>query len=238
MEFGKYIAHRGLHGDGIPENSYPAFRRAIDKGIPIELDVRLSKDCRMMVFHDRYMKRMCGVPGQIYDYTYEQLSRLTLADTDEHIPLFTDVLKFVNGRVPLLIELKRGSPIWLLEKLKDYKGEFAVQSFDPRSMMFFRLKAPHIYRGILITIADEGTPFERASSRLGVQPFMWEPFSKPDFVSCDIRCLTQKRLNKVREMGADLFIWVARTDEERAYAARYAKTIIGECYPEDFDFTK
>ena len=218
-----------------------AYALAIEKGVPIELDVRLSKDGRLMVFHDKSMKRMCGVSGDIYDYTYEQLQGFRLAGTNERIPLFTEVLKFVNGRVPLLVELKRGSPVWTLEKrayhvLKDYKGQYAVQSFDPISMMYFRIHAPHIYRGILITKADEGTLFERASSRLGVQPFMWEPFSKPHFVSCDIRCLTPKRLAKVREMGADLFIWVARTDEERRYAAEYACSVIGEFFPEDFDF--
>ena len=243
MEFGKYIAHRGLHGNGVPENSFTAYELAIEKGVPIELDVRLSADGRLMVFHDRYMSRMCGIDGEIYDYTYEQLSHMRLAGTHEHIPLFTEVLKFVNGRVPLLIEMKRGSPVWTLEKrayhvLKDYKGPYAVQSFDPRSMMYFRIHAPHIYRGILITKADEGTAFERASSHLGVQTFMWEPFSKPDFISCDIRIVNEKRIAKAKELGADFFVWVARTDEERKEASRYAKTIIGECFPEDFDFTK
>ena len=241
MDFGKYIAHRGLHGNGVPENSYEAFRLAVKKGVPIELDVRLSKDCKMVVFHDRYMERMCGVGGQVYDYTYDQLSKMRLAGTDQRIPLFADVLKYIDGKVPLLIELKRGSPMWILEKrvyhvLKDYKGPFAVQSFDPRSMMWFRLYAPHIFRGILITKADEGTPFERASSHLGIMPFMWEPFSKPDFISCDIRQITQKRIDKARELGADLFVWVVRTDEERKSALGYAKTLIGEDYPEDFDF--
>ena len=242
MELGKYIAHRGLHGNGVPENSMKAFELAIEKGIPIELDIRLSADGRLMVFHDKALKRMCGVKGKIYDYTYEQLSEMRLAGTDQCIPLFTDVLKFVGGRVPLLIELKRGSPVWSLEKrayhvLKQYKGAYAVQSFDPVSMMYFRFHAPHIYRGILVTKADEGNPFERASSHLGVMPFMWEPFAKPDFISCDIRCVTEKRLAKAREMGADFFVWVARTEEERRSAAGYAKSIIGECFPENFDFS-
>ena len=241
MDFGKYIAHRGLHGNGVPENSMKAFELAIEKGVPIELDLRLSADGKLMVFHDRSLKRMCGVEGDIYDYTCEQLLEMRLAGTDEHIPLFTDVLKFVDGRVPLLIELKRGSPVWTLEKrayhvLKQYKGSFAVQSFDPMSMLYFRLKVPDIYRGILVTKADEGTAFERASSHLGLRMFMWD-LTKPDFVSCDIRCITPKRIAKTRKMGADLFVWVARTEEERKSASAYAKTIIGEFYPEDFDFS-
>ncbi|SDB46137.1 Glycerophosphoryl diester phosphodiesterase [Ruminococcaceae bacterium FB2012] len=240
MEFGKYIAHRGLHGNGVPENSIQAFELAIEKGVPIELDIRLSSDGRLMVFHDRTLQRMCGEKGDIYDYTCEELQKMSLAGTDQHIPLFTEVLKFVNGRVPLLVELKRGSPVWTLEKrayhvLKQYKGEYAVQSFDPISMLYFRLNVPHIYRGILVTKADEGTTFERASSHLGVMPFMWD-IAKPDFVSCDIRCVTESRLAKARKMGADFFVWVARTEEERQSASEYAKTIIGECYPEDFDF--
>ncbi len=243
MKFGKYIAHRGLHGNGVPENSMKAYELAIEKNIPIELDLRLSKDGKVVVLHDKTLKRMCGVKGLVYDLTYEELSKLRLADTDEHIPLFTEVLKFVNGRVPLLIELKRGSPVWTLEDrayhiLKSYKGPYAVQSFDPVSMMYFRFKAPHIYRGILVTKADEGNLFERASSHLGVMPFMWEPFARPDFISCDIRCVTEKRLKKAKEMGADFFVWVARTDEQRRDAQRYAKSIISECFPENFDLSK
>ena len=102
-------------------------------------------------------------------------------------------------------------------------------------MLYFRLYVPDVFRGILVTKADEGTFFERASSHLGVQTFMWD-FAKPDFISCDIRCVNKKRLDKAKSMGADFFVWVARTEEERRSAAGYARTVIGECYPEDFDF--
>ncbi len=83
MDFGKYIAHRGLHSELVPENSLTAFRLAVEKCLSIELDVRLTKDCRIVVFHDNDLMRMCGIEGKVFDYTYEQLSAFKLKNSDE-----------------------------------------------------------------------------------------------------------------------------------------------------------
>ena len=127
MDFGKYIAHRGLHSELVPENSLTAFRLAVEKCLSIELDVRLTKDCRIVVFHDNDLMRMCGIEGKVFDYTYEQLSAFKLKNSDEKIPLLSEVLKTVDGKVPLLIELKGGAPFGELESrvdhmMKKYKG--------------------------------------------------------------------------------------------------------------------
>ena len=105
---GKYYAHRGLHDGeaGIPENTMAAFRRAVDAGFGIELDVQLTKDEEVVVFHDFDLKRVCSAEGEISDFTYEQLQRFAICGTQERIPRLSDVLKLVQGRVPLLIELK------------------------------------------------------------------------------------------------------------------------------------
>ena len=104
---GRY-AHRGLYGGGVPENSLPAFRRAAEMGIGIELDVQLTKDGRVAVFHDAGLRRVCGVDGRLCDRTLAELRRLTLCGSAEHIPTLDEVLETVGGRVPLLVELKKG----------------------------------------------------------------------------------------------------------------------------------
>lgn len=160
MDFGKYIAHRGLHSELVPENSLTAFRLAVEKCLSIELDVRLTKDCRIVVFHDNDLMRMCGIEGKVFDYTYEQLSAFKLKNSDEKIPLLSEVLKIVDGKVPLLIELKGGAPFGELESrvdhmMKKYKGEFAVQSFNPFSVMWFRFHSPKVTRGQLSSQLSE-----------------------------------------------------------------------------------
>ena len=113
------FAHRGLFNPklGIPENSMPAFSRAIEKGYGIELDVQVTKDNRIVVFHDYSLGRMCGIDIPLETKTYAELQELCLQNTRETIPLLSDVLKLVNGQVPLLVEIKfcaRGRPSAML----------------------------------------------------------------------------------------------------------------------------
>ena len=105
---GLLFAHRGLWSgrERIPENSLPAFRRAVAAGYAIELDVQLTKDGQAVIFHDNTLHRMCGVQGNVHDYTFLELQQFSLDNTKEKIPLLSQVLQLVNGQVPLLIELK------------------------------------------------------------------------------------------------------------------------------------
>ena len=99
-------AHRGLHNDEIPENSLAAFEAACEAGHGIELDIQLSKDGEVMVFHDYTLIRMTGKEGKVCDYTAAELKSTSLKGTDQTIPTFAEVLDLVNGRVPILVELK------------------------------------------------------------------------------------------------------------------------------------
>ena len=105
---GVLYAHRGLHDNGsdAPENSMRAFEKAVKAGYGIELDVQLSRDRIPVVFHDFTLERVCGVKGKVYDYTYEELQRFRLYQSEERIPRFEDFLKMVDGRVPLIMEYK------------------------------------------------------------------------------------------------------------------------------------
>lgn len=160
--FGANCAHRGLHSrdKAVPENSLEAFRLAAEAGYGIELDVQLSKDGQVVVFHDNTLDRVCGVPGRVDERTFEELQTLRLCDTGERIPLFSQVLEVIRGRGPLIVELKSGRRNReLCEKtyalLESYRGEVCVESFNPFIVFWFRLHGRDLLRGQLAAPAEE-----------------------------------------------------------------------------------
>jgi glycerophosphoryl diester phosphodiesterase len=149
-------AHRGLHGKEIPENSIAAFKAAIDKGYGIELDVQLSLDGTVMVFHDYDLSRMTGVDKKLCNLSENELKTLSLACSDQHIPTFEEVLALVNGAVPLLVELK-GETLdaslcpKVAQLLENYKGDYCIESFNPLLLKEMRKYLPKAYYGQLYT---------------------------------------------------------------------------------------
>lgn len=151
---GYAYAHRGLHGDGVPENSMDAFRLAKEAGYGVELDVHLLKDGNLAVFHDADLKRMTGMSGRIVDLTTEQLEQYHLNGTEQPIPQFKDVLNLFNGEVPLIVELKEVGNCAALCKavctmLDGYKGVYCLESFDPRCVRWLYKNRPDLIRGQL-----------------------------------------------------------------------------------------
>ena len=148
-------AHRGLHGNGVPENSMAAFKAALDHGYGIELDVHLLKDGNLAVMHDSLLNRTTGQAGRIEDLTTEDLKNYRLEGTEETIPEFMDVLTLYHGKAPLIIELKPvdGNHAALTEAacdmMKSYKGPYCMESFDPRCVAWLRKNRPQIIRGQL-----------------------------------------------------------------------------------------
>lgn len=148
-------AHRGLHGNGIPENSMAAFQAALDHGYGIELDIHLLKDGNLAVIHDSLLNRTTGEAGRVEDLTTEALKHYHLEDTQETIPEFMDVLTLYNGKAPLIIELKPvdGNHAALADAacrmLETYNGVFCMESFDPRCVAWLKKHRPDIIRGQL-----------------------------------------------------------------------------------------
>ena len=152
-------AHRGLH-DGntgaVPENSLAAFDLACKEGYGIELDVQLSKDGVVMVFHDYTLNRMTGIDKKLCELEASELGQLHLADTDQTIPTFAEVLTLVDGRVPILVELKGESFDTALcprvaEMLSAYEGAYCIESFNPLLIKEMKKHLPDAYRGLLYT---------------------------------------------------------------------------------------
>lgn len=152
----KFFAHRGLFNNDTdaPENSRKAFKKAIEKGFGIELDVQLTKDLVPVVFHDFSLDRVCGVHGYVHDYTYDELQKYHLMKSDETIPTFREVLELIDGKVPLIIELK----MHFLEfdccrftaaSLDGYKGDYVIESFNPLALCWYRNVHPEVVRGQL-----------------------------------------------------------------------------------------
>lgn len=153
---GVLYAHRGLHDNtsGAPENSMEAFRRAVEAGFGIELDVQLSKDEIPVVFHDFTLRRVCGVAGRVADFTFEELQQFFLCSSEQKIPRFEEVLKLVDGRVPLIIEYKipggDNRVCAIADRLlQTYGGAYCIESFNPLGLMWYRHNRKEILRGQL-----------------------------------------------------------------------------------------
>ena len=158
---GRNFAHRGLYekDQSIPENSLAAFRRAVEAGYGMELDVQLSRDGQVVVFHDDDLKRVCGVDKDVDELTLDELKALSLCGTEERIPLFTEVLEVVNGQTPMIVELKNGRRNKelcqkTLDILSGYNGKYCIESFNPFITAWFRFHAPHILRGFLCQLPE------------------------------------------------------------------------------------
>lgn len=185
----KYYAHRGLHDNAgaAPENSMAAFRKAVEAGYGMELDVHVTKDNVPVIFHDFTLERMCGAKGTIEEYTYRQLQEFTLGKSEEHIPRLEDLLDMVRGRVPLIVEIKTEkinvSCCEVIDRmLRAYDGAYCIESFNPMVLWWFRRHRSEVVRGQL------SSNFRRDGGYRSIQYFfmthlLFNFFTKPDFIA-------------------------------------------------------
>ncbi|MCQ2406533.1 MAG: hypothetical protein MJ067_04900 [Oscillospiraceae bacterium] len=218
-------AHRGFHClPDYPENSMAAFRRAAARGWGAELDVHLLRDGTLAVFHDSSLKRMTGVEGNIEDLDLAALKELRLKGTDEQIPLFDEVLKIFEGRLPLIIELKTAGgnhselAMAVCKRLESYRGLFALESFDPRAIAAVRHYAPDYCVGILWEnfMKDDDPDFSLPLwQKLTLTGLFTNFFSSPDFVAYNFADRNSLPLNaclKLWEPGRVSWTIRSRTD--------------------------
>lgn len=234
---GVLYAHRGLHDNEspAPENSMTAFAKAAEAGFGIELDVQLTKDWVPVVFHDYKLERVCGVEGKVYDYTYEELQQFHLCKSQEKIPRFEEVLKLVDGKVPLIVELKieniDASLCPVVDKLlQNYKGAYCIESFNPLGVLWYRRNRPEIMRGQL---ADA---FHSSGELKGLLYFMLENLlfnflTRPDFVAYN-----HKNANKLsRRLCRGLYrntavAWTIKSEEELEQAREHFDMFIFDSF--------
>lgn len=202
---GKLIAHRGYYHGNIPENSLTAFKKCLYFSIPIELDVHLTKDHELVVFHDHSLKRMTGKDGIIEEYTLKELQQITLKNSNESIPTLDQVLQIVKNKVPIIIELKN-KKIGPLENklisLLDHYDNFYIQSFKARSLYYLKRKRP-LYR-------------------VGIILFHYRIlfYQKFDFINCISLSISSSKIQKLREKKP-VFIWKIDTKKELEKLKKY-----------------
>ncbi|HKM16604.1 MAG TPA: glycerophosphodiester phosphodiesterase family protein [Limnochordia bacterium] len=185
----RWYAHRGLHGPGIPENSLLAFQKAKEKGFGVELDVQMTKDGRLVVFHDATLKRMCGAKGIVSQLTYDELRQYRLTGSEQKIPLFREVLDLLED-LPVICEIKphngNSNPALcelVCEEIRDYKGEVWIESFSPLIVRWFKVHRPDLIRGQLsmdFVARREGLKFHQAFL---MKHLLVNILGRPDFVA-------------------------------------------------------
>lgn len=218
------IAHRGLHNDKIGENTILSFEKAISKKYIIELDLNLTSDNEVVVYHDSNLKRLTGIDKNINDLTYNEIKKITLK-TGEHIPKFSEVLKVIDGKVPLLIELKIDNKVGALERevvkyLDNYEGKFAIQSFNPLTLYWFKKHRKNYIRGQLVTLEYS---FNFITNFV-CKHMVLNPLTKPDFISINKKRLpNQKIRNKYILIG-----WTIRNESEFNKYRNYCDNLICE----------
>ena len=214
----KFIAHRGLFDrEKIPENSMLAFDKALEKGYSIEVDVNMTQDGYIVVFHDNSLKRMTGIKNDITTMTLSEIKKLKLLGTENKIPTFEDVLLQVSGKVPILIEVKPNSKYKeLMEKLinllEKYNGKYSIQSFDPRIVYWLKKNMPQISRGQISSKNIREVKSRILKILLGKMVF--NVITKPNFISYQYLSINEKFYKKQKNKGREVIAWTLKNKED------------------------
>lgn len=225
------FAHRGLHGPGAPENSRAAFRAAIAIGHGIECDIQPAADGTPFVFHDDDLDRLTAERGPVAARMPAALSAIALTGGDESIPRLDEVLALVDGRVPMLIEIKAPdrhvAPLCqaVRRALEGYRGAAAVMSFNPLVSRWFHDHEDRIVRGLVMT--EEG----RKGLLGGLVRRLTLRRARPDFLAYDIRDLPSRFAGRARARGMPVLTWTVRSPAQRETAAAFTDQIIYERMP-------
>jgi len=231
------VAHRGLHGGGLIENTLGAARAAVDANCAIEVDLQLAADGEVVVFHDDALDRLTDATGPLTARTLAELKQVSIRGTDERIPSLQELLDAVAGRTPLVLELKSG---WegndrlvarTAEILAGYEGPVAAMSFDPRILVALQKYAPGLPRGIVAERYyddPEWGPLTRMQ-RFRLGNLLHFTATKPHFVAYSVHDLPAIAPLVARyALGMKLLTWTVRTEADRRKARRWTNQMIFE----------
>lgn len=227
------IAHRGLHTKDIPENSLSAFENALKNNYAIELDVQFTKDKEIVVFHDENLKRITNDTRNIEDVNYDELKNLRLGNTNEIIPTLEEVLELVDSKVAILIEIKDCKDyIELSEKtyeiLKGYEGNYAIQSFNPFILEWYKNNASEVVRGQLSGTFTEGSESLNSFEKFALKNMLLNFKSKPNYIGYDLEGIPKSKLESLRKKGVPIIVWTVKNKEDMEKAYKYSDNITFE----------
>ncbi|MBO5788962.1 MAG: glycerophosphodiester phosphodiesterase [Clostridia bacterium] len=242
-----YFAHRGLHDEESPENSLPAFQKAVDAGYGIELDVQISKDGIPVVYHDDHLRRGCKIDGWVHDYTLEQLQNMPLFERDDvHIPTLAEVLELVGGKVPLIVEIKASRPEWretlegAMNLLEKYEGIYCIESFNPLALKQLRKHHPHVVRGQLCDYyrswyksSDKRMPF----SMFLAQWFVMNVVARPDFIAYNCKNTNKLPFRMISHLYPDCtyIAWTTKSEADEQSSPIFSAYIFEKYIPAQKD---
>ena len=222
-------AHRGLHGPGVPENSIAAFAGAVDRGMGIECDIQRSRDGVAMLVHDWELDRLTAVSGPLADHSAEELAQISFLDSEHKLARLEDLLELVDGKVPLLIEIKsrrrydvEKSCAAVRDALADYDGPCAVMSFDPRVSRWYRRNAPAIVQGLVMREDEHGHTQTPMSRRMALA------IARPEFLAYHVAALPNPMVAGLREAGLPVLTWTVNSLELLERASHHADAPIAE----------
>jgi len=212
-----------------------AFEKAVAENLAIELDVHLSSDMVPVVFHDDTLLRMTGDEREIAEVPKAELAKIKLKDSDDHIPTLQAVLDLVEGKVPLVIELKKcpfggkklAQEVWNF--LKNYSGLFSIQSFDPYILKWFLDHAPTVTRGQLAMHSPPS--FVPAHKRFLMRNLMLNRISQPDYIGYDVENVHRWAVRRATKGSIPLLAWTVANKSQLGHARKFADNIIFEHLP-------
>ena len=224
----KPITHRGLFDENNPENTIPAYQLAIENGYAIEMDVQMSADGVIFCYHDNNALRVCGVDKDVREMTFEEIKALRPNGKEFPIITFEEFLTFVDGRTPILVEVKdqkkrKGIEEKITACLKNYKGEFAVQSFNPIIVKRFEKLAPEFIRGMLTTSVN-GMKVPKIVMWF-MRNYLFKLFMKLDFLNIGLNELPN---DLKHAKNYPVICYTAKTPEDIKKAELYADNVIFE----------
>lgn len=237
------LAHRGLHDRqaGIIENSRSAVAAAVEAGYGIEIDLQISSDGEAMVFHDATLDRLTGEIGRVDRLSATALGQVELTGGGEGVPTLLDILEIVDGRAPLLVEIKDqsgclGEVDGRLERrashlLATYNGPAALMSFNPCSVAVCAEAAPSIPRG-RVTDLFKPSEWENLTPTRADQLNRFDDLDAlgASFISHDHKDLSDAEVEVARQSGRHILCWTTKSLAEDKAARRIAENVTFENY--------
>lgn len=234
------FAHRGLHGlsDGCPENSLAAVEEALQYGYGIEIDVQRSADYEAIVFHDTNLHRMTDRHGPVVNWSSDKLRKTRLAGSAQKIPTLRQVLDLVQGRAPLLIEIKSspgpGVPGVLEQRvatlLDSYKGPVGVMALSPNPLAWLGLLSPRTPLGNVVTKVHRASvlkSFLRSATKVA-RKLGAGAIAKSDFIAIDFNILDPTQSDVIRQKGKPVLVWTVTSEADASDARQHADALIFE----------
>lgn len=222
-------AHRGMHAESVPENSLAAFALAVENGLGIECDIQRSRDDHAMLLHDWELDRLTGVNGPTASHSAEELAQIAYLDTEHKIARLADMLAIVDGKVPILIEIKSKSGYDVARScqavaitMAGYPGPYAVMSFDPRVSAWFAKHAPQAVRGLVMREDAHGHTQQAWQRHVA----LWA--ARPEFIAYHVAALPSAMVTDLRHRGMPVLTWTVNSSETRQTGSTHADALIAE----------